>query len=171
MGWLIAGCDDDPSTTSASSSSGVTSATNSSSTAATSSSTSSSTSGTGGAGGGDALCAERTDGALVDFTIVAESLRLWITNDAFIDESIAQLAGDVQPRVPLFNDLVDGQDCDPQWSWHVDPQTVEFADFTIELCDGLPSHIEADKQYWLNTVSSYCPWSAVVAAVDDRRTP
>jgi hypothetical protein len=125
--------------------------------------------GGGGQGGGAELCAERTDGALIDFAITSETLRLWLTDDAFIDEALAQLGGQMQPRVPVLSVLIDGQDCDPQWTWHVDPAQVEFADATIELCDGLPSHIEGDKTYWLNTVMSYCPWSDTVTAVDDRR--
>ena len=46
------------------------------------------------------------------------------------------------------------------WSWH-------FADLTltesaIELCDGRPSMVEADLNYWLNTVKSFCPWDSYV---------
>jgi hypothetical protein len=46
------------------------------------------------------------------------------------------------------------------WSWH-------FADFAlteaaIELCDGRPSMVEADLNYWLNTVRSFCPWASYV---------
>jgi len=25
------------------------------------------------------------------------------------------------------------------WSWHLDPETIEIAEITIELCDGTPS--------------------------------
>ena len=120
-----------------------------------------------GSGGGE-LCADRTEGAMIDFAIVGETLRVWTTDDAFIDEALEQLGGVVQPRVPTF-DLADGQDCDAEWSWHTPAIPVSFADFTIELCDGLPSHIEGDKSYWIDTVGQYCRWSAVVTAVDDRR--
>ncbi|MEE9217912.1 MAG: PQQ-dependent sugar dehydrogenase [Acidobacteriota bacterium] len=114
------------------------------------------------------LCPERDGGALITFSVVNETLSVWITDDTFIDRALQLLdAGETQ--VPLFQALVDGPDCDPQWSWHVDPQQVSFADFTIEVCDGLPSDIEQNKEYWLETVGSYCPWSGVVMAVDDRR--
>jgi hypothetical protein len=46
---------------------------------------------------------------------------------------------------------------------------MSFAELAIELCDGCPAHIEADKPYWLETVREYCPWSARVVAIDDRR--
>ena len=53
------------------------------------------------------------------------------------------------------------------WSWHLDPDSVEFADFTIELCDGCPHMVEADLDYWIETVGRYCPWSTeLVARVD-----
>jgi hypothetical protein len=48
------------------------------------------------------------------------------------------------------------------WSWRLDPDTVGFADFTIELCDGCPSFVEKDLEYWLDTVGQYCPWSTEV---------
>ena len=114
------------------------------------------------------LCAERTGGALITFQVVGETLTVWVTDDGFIDEAI-RLREAGEQRIPVFDTLIDGQDCDAQWSFHPDPESVSFADFTIELCDGLPSHIEADKSYWVGTVGSYCPWSAQVIAVDDRR--
>ena len=88
--------------------------------------------------------------------------------DGFIDEATALLASGEQ-RIPSFATLLDGMDCDPQSTWHPDPSAMHFADFTIELCDGCPFHIEANKAYWLGTVRQYCPWSARVIDVDDRR--
>ena len=109
-----------------------------------------------------------TGGALINFRIVSESLTVWATDGPFIDRAKELLAGGPR-QIPTFNKLLDGRSYDPQWTWHVDPQNLAFATAAIELCDGLPSGIEANKPYWLNTVGSYCPWSAVVRAVDDRR--
>lgn len=50
------------------------------------------------------------------------------------------------------------------WSWHLDPDTVEVADVTIELCDGMPSFVESELDYWLNVVKRYCPWNTRVVA-------
>ena len=44
------------------------------------------------------------------------------------------------------------------YSWHMKPSTVAFADMTIELCDGRPSDVESDIDYWVDTVKRYCPW-------------
>jgi hypothetical protein len=113
-----------------------------------------------------ALCSERTGGALIRFAIGSESLTVWVTNDSFIAEA-ERLRAAGEQRIPSFA-LLDDTDCDPQWTWHVDPASVAFADVTIEVCDGLPSHIENDKRYWLETLGSYCPWSARVVSVDAR---
>jgi len=110
-------------------------------------------------------CATRPGGALVTFRIVQEFLTVWVTNPTFIVKA-KQFLATGSSQVPIFT-LLDGQDCDSQWTWHVDPQDVMFAPAAIELCDGLPSHVEGNKTYWLQTVGGFCPWSAVVTAVDE----
>jgi hypothetical protein len=127
--------------------------------------------GSGGSAATDAgsLCADRTGGALITFEIAGEeTLTVWVEDSTFIDEALALLASGDQ-RIPSFGDLLEGSDCDSQWSWHPDPTQVSFADFTVEVCDGRPSDIESNKSYWLNDLGYYCPWSARVVSVDDRR--
>jgi hypothetical protein len=46
------------------------------------------------------------------------------------------------------------------YDWHLEPESVGFHDAAIEVCDGLPSHVEEDVQYWLGTVGTYCPWNS-----------
>ncbi len=50
------------------------------------------------------------------------------------------------------------------WSWHLKPETVRMVEVSIELCDGLPSHIEENLDYWIETVGAYCPWGARIIA-------
>ena len=50
------------------------------------------------------------------------------------------------------------------YSWHLRPASVEFADFTIELCDGMPSYVEENVDYYVDTVKRYCPWGAKVVS-------
>lgn len=42
------------------------------------------------------------------------------------------------------------------WDWHY----TEFVltEMSIELCDGTPSMVDADIDYWVDTVGNYCPW-------------
>jgi hypothetical protein len=48
------------------------------------------------------------------------------------------------------------------YSWHLKPSTVELVDMTIELCDGRPSYVEQNVDYYVDTVKAYCPWGARV---------
>lgn len=88
------------------------------------------------------------------------------TNGPFIDRAKELLATGTY-QIPIFNTLLDGRDCDSRWTWHPDPFNVQWADAAIEVCDGIPSDVEADKPYWFSI--GFCPWSAVLTEVDDRR--
>ena len=46
------------------------------------------------------------------------------------------------------------------YTWHLKPSTVELVDLTIELCDGMPSYVEENVDYYVDTVKQYCPWGA-----------
>ena len=48
------------------------------------------------------------------------------------------------------------------YRWHLKPNTVEFADMTIEVCDGEPSFVEQNVDYFVDTVKRYCPWGIKV---------
>jgi hypothetical protein len=50
------------------------------------------------------------------------------------------------------------------WGWHLEPATVTAPDLAIELCDGRPSMVQADLDYWVDTVKQFCPWGAKVSA-------
>ncbi len=49
-----------------------------------------------------------------------------------------------------------------RWSWHF--SGLDLVESAIELCDGRPSMVEANLDYWLNTVGSFCPWTSFVHA-------
>ncbi|HLE56804.1 MAG TPA: hypothetical protein VJB15_06955, partial [Rhodothermia bacterium] len=113
------------------------------------------------------LCSGRAGGALITFSFTGfETLRVWITNGPFIDRAKEFLATGTT-QIPVFYPLLDGRDCDSFWTWHPDPATPEWADSTIEVCDGHPSDVESDKPYWFGI--GFCPWSATVIAVEDSR--
>src|SRR5688572_29793975 len=48
------------------------------------------------------------------------------------------------------------------WGWHLDPLSIEVPQVSIEVCDGRPSMVQADLDYWVDTVGMYCPWAARV---------
>ena len=113
-------------------------------------------------------CLERTGGALVTIHFQYSSVSIWMTNDAFIDQALVlEAAGETM--IPNFAHVIEGEDCDTQWSWHVDPQNAEWADFTIEVCDAAPEYIEENLDAWLASPGAWCPWSVTSVEVDDRR--
>lgn len=65
-------------------------------------------------------------------------------------------------RIPNGVVVRDDPGVNAPWSWHIDPATLEFADATIEVCDGLPSFVED------GTVTSdyYCPWLTEIIAIE-----
>ena len=77
-----------------------------------------------------------------------------------------RLTGEEVAAIP--NGVVEREDAgvNGPWSGHIDPSTLEFADFTTEVCDGLPSDVEAG----LITSDRYCRWQATVVSVDDVTT-
>lgn len=45
--------------------------------------------------------------------------------------------------------------------WHMTPESLDFVDVTVEVCSGRPmSDVEADLDYWIDTLGYYCPWGA-----------
>ena len=79
------------------------------------------------------------------------------------DIAIAQklLAGESAPSIPNGRVVRGEPDVNVGYSWHIDPDSVEFADTTTEICDGRPSDVEK------RVISSdrYCPWSAKLVAI------
>jgi hypothetical protein len=51
------------------------------------------------------------------------------------------------------------------WSWHLDPDDVTMAEFSIELCDGTPRDVEDNLPYWLFSVETFCPWNSKVIEI------
>jgi hypothetical protein len=79
------------------------------------------------------------------------------------DELIAHVVdlqnGGEDGRIPVGTIVRDGDGgVNAPWSWHIDPDSLEFADMTIEVCDGLPEYVEDGTL----TSDTYCPWNAVV---------
>lgn len=48
------------------------------------------------------------------------------------------------------------------WHWRIKDNNWDFAEVSIELCDGRPRYVEDDLDYWVNNVKSFCPWSSFV---------
>ena len=89
-----------------------------------------------------------------------ERFRLGLATDAQVDQADAALA---TGRVGVVHGTVVRGDggVNEGYSWHLDPASVTFPDLAIEVCDGRPrSDVEADLDYWTDTIGVYCPWGA-----------
>ena len=99
---------------------------------------------------------------IVTFDVKGEQYRILVVDPDNVAIAQKLLSGQEAPSIP--NGLIVRGDpsVNTGWSWHIDPQSLEFADVTTEVCDGKPSFVED------GTLSGdrFCPWSARVIAID-----
>jgi hypothetical protein len=101
--------------------------------------------------------------AVFEVKVVDETFRIGVNDPVQIDSFAARLASGAEGNLNGVLKPGDGGVNTP-WSWHLDPETVQVADLTMEVCDGRPSMVEEDLDYWLESVERYCPWGARVTA-------
>lgn len=90
-----------------------------------------------------------------------ETYRILLTDPADIDIARRLLAGEDAPSIPNGLVVRGETGVNEGYSWSLDPADFEWADLTIEVCDGVPSDVESGAI----TSERYCPWSAVVVEV------
>ena len=110
-----------------------------------------------------------TGGILVTFDVVGESYSIFITNEETVEQVFALQRGETDATIPSGRLIRGAVSYNMPWSWHIDSEDIQMAEVTIELCDGTPSQVEANLDYWVNTVQRFCPWSAKIAKVQDFR--
>jgi len=101
--------------------------------------------------------------AIATFEVAGgETFKVELASPELVAHARALLAGDDVAKIPLGTVVRNDPGPNAPWSWHIDPATLEFADMTIGVCDGVQSLVED------GTVSSdqYCPWSARIVAVE-----
>lgn len=91
-----------------------------------------------------------------------ESYRIELATPELVEHAQQLLAGEDVAAIPIGTVVRDEPGPNAPWSWHIDPATLQFADLTTEVCDGLPSFVEDGTV----TSDQYCPWSAEVVAID-----
>jgi hypothetical protein len=96
------------------------------------------------------------------FLVVDETFRVRLVTEAQLRAAAEARAGS-RARIPVGR-IVAGTEVNTGWSWHL--EDLEFAEATIEICDGLPSHVEqAGGPSFAQ--GRYCPWGAQI--IDIRR--
>ena len=105
----------------------------------------------------------KPEGIVVTFRVAdVENYKIRLTDPADIEIARKLLAGQEAPAIPNGLVVRGDPDVNAGYTWHIDPASVEFADLTTEVCDGLPSDVEKGSV----TSDRYCPWSAKVIAIE-----
>jgi hypothetical protein len=113
---------------------------------------------------GAVTSAPEEKGVIVTFRVAdSEQYKIRLTDPSDIEVARKLLEGNEAPAIPNGVVIRGSSDANIGYSWHIDPDTVEFADVATEVCDGLPSDVEKG----LITSDRYCPWSAKVVAIDE----
>ena len=108
-------------------------------------------------------CAPAHKNPVATFEVAGvETYKIELDTPELVKHAEQLLKGENVAAIPLGRVVRDSPSVNKPWSWHIDPKTLQFADITIEVCDGLPSYVED------HTVTSpdYCPWSAKVIKID-----
>jgi hypothetical protein len=99
------------------------------------------------------------DRAVVTFSVGNEQFRVQLVTSQQVEAARAAQNGG-RANIPNGR-IVAGTAVNTGWSWHL--QDVEFAETTIELCDGRPSDVERQGVQYGG--GRYCPWSARVVSI------
>lgn len=117
------------------------------------------------------LAAELKGGVVATFDVQGMKFRVLVTNPETIGQLVGLKNGTSTANIPNGK-ILEGPGAglhNLPWSWHLDPQDIQMADMTIELCDGTPQYVEDHLQEWLGTVKRYCTWGAKLVDLADYR--
>jgi hypothetical protein len=122
--------------------------------------------GAGGAGNGLPCGVEPSGGVYAVFRVGTETFYALITNLTGIQQAIDLWQGRSTAQIPNGKLVCTSANYNCGYSWYLDPSSIQFADVTIELCDGTPSYVEANCASF---GTNYCPWSAQLIELYDCR--
>ena len=87
-----------------------------------------------------------------------QTYKIELDTPELIDHAKRLMAGEEVAAIPNGKIVRDSPSVNAPWSWHIDPKTLEFADVTTEVCDGLPEYVEDGTL----TSDYYCPWQTKI---------
>jgi hypothetical protein len=103
-------------------------------------------------------------GAIVTFLVAEqEEYKIRLTDPVDIEFARQLLNDEAAPSIPNGLVVRGESDVNVGYTWHIDPDSVNFVDVTTEVCDGLPSDVEQG----IITSEYYCPWAAEVIAIEE----
>jgi len=102
--------------------------------------------------------------SVATFQVVDQTFKIELITPELAQHAIDLMNGEEIAAIPVGTIVRDDPSVNEPWSWHIDPQTLEFADFTTEVCDGLPEYVEDGTL----TSDIFCPWLTTVVAIEPR---
>lgn len=74
-----------------------------------------------------------------------------------------ELEKPVSQRALFISGAIDrGNSGNRNWNWHFKLNEWDLVEGSVELCDGRPSYVEQNIDYWVDTVHRFCPWASFV---------
>lgn len=114
-----------------------------------------------------ATAAAETQTAIVTFkTSDGSTFRVELARPADIQRVQDALRLDGKAGIPIGRLAPGSGVINVGHAWHM--EDVTLADVAIEMCDGTASGIDGRLDYWLDVVGQFCPWSAIVTAIELR---
>ena len=107
-------------------------------------------------------------GLYATFAVGSETFHASITHPDGIAQARALWSGSSTASIPNAELVCSPESWNAPWHWHMRPETVRFAEATMEVCDGEPSFVEANCATF--GAGRYCPWSAQMTELRDCST-
>jgi len=101
----------------------------------------------------------------INYTFMAQT-----SDDEVITKIEEELEKPFDERTMHINGPIERGEVDynSNWSWHFVESEWDLVSISAEVCDGRPSFVEDDLDYWVDQVGRFCPWSSRVEAEIDR---
>lgn len=108
-------------------------------------------------------CTAESEPTVATFEVAGgpQTYRIELATAELIEHAKRLMAGEDLPSIPVGTIVRDDPSVNEPWSWHIDPASLEFAEVTIEVCDGLPEYVEDGTL----TSPTYCPWLTQVVEI------
>jgi hypothetical protein len=103
-----------------------------------------------------------TQNPVATVEVVDQTYKIELATPELVEHAQQLLDGEDVASIPNGLIVRDDPGVNAPWSWHIDPASLEFADVTTEVCDGLPEYVEDGTL----TSPYYCPWSAKIVSID-----
>lgn len=107
-------------------------------------------------------------GVYATFHVGNEVFHASITNPTSINDAIALWRGKSNKKIPVGKLSCTAAAWNAPWHWQQVPSTVTFSTHAIEVCDGIPSYVEAHCAGF--GIGYYCPWNAKMVELRDCRS-